>query len=359
MRKPKESGDRLLSLKKNPVFVMSLGNKELFHSNFLAWCLGQNGEAWDELRKLFFFEPGMKVEREKKNFDLLLSGENRCVVVENKFKSLPSIRQLEDYSKKIDGEFPGKKIYKLLLAPEAILKQARKLPKDWKKVSFEQVIACMNRPAQGDKIVKKYCEFVEILLEEIERVTARFTPKAEVFEILDERAAVYQDLRVGDLFEKLWASVLWGKIGWSSDCERDPNNRVDYTRGHSLLNFLVYHEKVDGFSYGLQIQAKKLKFVVILGKALMEEHRKEGGERIRKLIADVLKSLGLAGRVDEFKREKTWSLRSYTTPNDVFLYEQICLGKEKVEDLRKHIDEALECMKKFITKETLSKKKGS
>jgi hypothetical protein len=98
--------DQIVSdLKKNGLFQMSLGSKELFHSNFLAWIFSYSEE--DEHQKKFavsFFEHlfkdrlvGKKIEkikapeREKMNIDLiftiqLLGDETIEIIFENKVK---------------------------------------------------------------------------------------------------------------------------------------------------------------------------------------------------------------------------------------------------------------------------------
>lgn len=83
--------------------AMSLGNHELFHSNVWAWLINRN----PEFATIFFPElKGKSVcaKREDKHRDITigLAGDSTDLyVVENKFKSLPDINQLDKYSRGI------------------------------------------------------------------------------------------------------------------------------------------------------------------------------------------------------------------------------------------------------------------
>ena len=114
-------------LRESPLFRLSLSSKELFHSNFLEWLSTENRDAF---RKLINQMAGLsanydwqsnnwRVKREFKNFDLCVVAydekdypdyekegiedeENLRIlfVVENKVKSIPYKKQLDDYEKK-------------------------------------------------------------------------------------------------------------------------------------------------------------------------------------------------------------------------------------------------------------------
>ena len=112
-------GKALTTIKKelnnSPMYNLSLTSKELFHSNLLAW-LGNNKGT-----KAFFAEmikelagirlnpnDNWKVEREDKNFDLCVKdGDIYRLVIENKVKSIPRKKQLDEYvGKKVGGFVP-------------------------------------------------------------------------------------------------------------------------------------------------------------------------------------------------------------------------------------------------------------
>ena len=109
------------NLKNNFLFQASLGSKELFHSNMLAWLLEQKNDRNEfEVLKFFikqftgedsptFIEQEFlefRIEREEQNIDLTIKwkdGKNwNLIFIENKMKSIPTPKQLNEYDDKID-----------------------------------------------------------------------------------------------------------------------------------------------------------------------------------------------------------------------------------------------------------------
>ena len=114
----------LKELIKSPTFAMSLGAKELFHTNFLAFLLETDLVPLKQISKtlkqeLFGegFDGSVWAFRESKNMDLVivprdpeLRPQYSIVVIEAKLKSIPTKKQLEGYDKKIDGVVQDNKI---------------------------------------------------------------------------------------------------------------------------------------------------------------------------------------------------------------------------------------------------------
>lgn len=98
-------------LKNSPVFRMSLGSKELFHSNFWKWIIDQ--DFGKEFIIVFFkdfpIEDFGSATREDKHRDLVIKDKNgNEYVIENKIKSYPNKDQLKEYSKNIvEGAITG------------------------------------------------------------------------------------------------------------------------------------------------------------------------------------------------------------------------------------------------------------
>lgn len=129
---PKNCQTHLEALKKSPTFAMSLGAKELFHTNFLAFLLESEDTELAAVRRalirlLFDTEKDVgKVVcwREKNNLDLVVmrvpesadkpqseetvkghtcNDEYRAVIIEAKLKSIPTADQLGNYNEKLKG----------------------------------------------------------------------------------------------------------------------------------------------------------------------------------------------------------------------------------------------------------------
>ncbi len=97
------------NLKLSPLFNLSLSSKELFHSNFLAWLCKMYPESVGRVFADFLKSSpascvGLKVYREQRNIDLTLEySDGQLLIVENKVKSIPSLKQLEEYSAEFRG----------------------------------------------------------------------------------------------------------------------------------------------------------------------------------------------------------------------------------------------------------------
>lgn len=109
--------EELNYLKSLPIFKMSLGSKELFHSNFLEflWEIEPDGKDrfFEMLKMLSGFnrkaDAQYYLEREKEHFDLCLyhiEGKTTFydLVIENKVKSIPRKDQLDLYKKEVDDK---------------------------------------------------------------------------------------------------------------------------------------------------------------------------------------------------------------------------------------------------------------
>ena len=121
-------------IEKSPMFQLSLGSKELFHTNFLYWLSKAEPNAFWRIMSKFGIKTDDKgslaVKREWEHFDLSIVHEtvkkkkgkdvkivdNIVAVIENKVKSIPRIKQLEEYNDKIETVNKDNECKKILLA---------------------------------------------------------------------------------------------------------------------------------------------------------------------------------------------------------------------------------------------------
>lgn len=106
-------------IESNPLGRLMYGQRELFHSNLIAWFFDALPAAADAVF-LPLSRDGAgsrrRVERERENLDLVFHWPDRApLVVENKVFSVPTRSQLDDYSGKVAGW--GAQPSKVLLAP--------------------------------------------------------------------------------------------------------------------------------------------------------------------------------------------------------------------------------------------------
>ena len=118
----------------SPMFQLSLGSKELFHTNFLYWLWKAEPNAFWIIMSKFGIKTDDKgslaVKREWEHLDLSIVHEtvkkkkgkdvkivdNIVAVIENKVKSIPRIKQLDNYNKEIEKVNKDNECKKILLA---------------------------------------------------------------------------------------------------------------------------------------------------------------------------------------------------------------------------------------------------
>jgi len=105
----KQIADRL---NQNPLFHMSLGSKELFHSNYLAWLTWKYPEASRAALEPWCValpdQPGHRTLREHRHLDLVEQMAGLApLIIENKMFSLPDEAQFDRYAAESSKEFPS------------------------------------------------------------------------------------------------------------------------------------------------------------------------------------------------------------------------------------------------------------
>ncbi|MEO6533829.1 MAG: hypothetical protein ABIO06_09685 [Pseudolysinimonas sp.] len=136
------------SIEKNPLGRLMYGQRELFHSNLLAWFFDTLPEAADRVFSPMS-DPGIgseerRVQRELGNLDLVMRWPGRRpLVLENKVFSIPTFRQLDEYAQKTSRwiEEP----MKALLAPS---KPPFELD-GWAFVSYRDLASSISESLSG------------------------------------------------------------------------------------------------------------------------------------------------------------------------------------------------------------------
>lgn len=219
-------------LETSVMFNLSLGSKELFHSNFLAWfiefCLDSEAQcqfANAMIKEKEFFKPAeiFEVKREEKNIDLQLcwgrKSEKKTVwekrlVIENKVKSIPYKAQLEKYS---EGCSSKTERFVLLSLTDPIFfvdNQYSTLEEhNWRWVNYQALAASLREfrlDGYNGEVVRDYCEFIEIL-HQIVQGTVPSSPCAKNFLDYTNYYRKLRQIRIHDLFEK-WRFACLEKV---------------------------------------------------------------------------------------------------------------------------------------------------
>lgn len=212
-------------LRKSPMFHFSLGSKELFHSNFLAWISTlKTSDGEYVIRKIFSFAEGdFEVLREKNNLDFALcrrgdscGKDGYLMVVENKLKSVPDSSQLERYDKDKNG-LTQQTCRVLLTLMEDFPDKSKIESENWKIVTYGELCSKLRgiiKLVPNDyerEIISDYCDFTEALV-----CLAKHNLDSESYFLSKKNEEVLGELRIDDLIDKMrfakMAAVLKSEI---------------------------------------------------------------------------------------------------------------------------------------------------
>lgn len=276
MKKQNSGGNlnnQIEKLKASPVFALTLGAKELCHSNFWKWLIDKD----KNFAKIFFNEIDVdkitSVEREKEHMDIVIETVNGDYVIENKLKSLPKKEQLEDYRNKYANPKDKTKHF-IRGIVTGISKPSFDIPKDWEFVDYEKILDGIGNMFQSanltkdDKIVvKEYIESSKSMLYVIDNSLEKVgeTMDCPNFNELSE-------IKLDDIVKKLQADSfvhslnkeireqfenLVREMGWDFDI------RPDFSNKSSIVD-VRFIKQINGeeISLGVQIQDNKFKKMV-------------------------------------------------------------------------------------------------
>ena len=208
----------------SPMFVLSGGSKELFHSNFLYW-LGTNyrvvfQELMSKLCRINSSWPeGWAVKREYRHLDLCVTyekttekqqkgkasgGEWAFIVLENKVKSLPDLIQLRRYKQVFAGKDNGCSYVVLSLTKEFPGSKYLKENTCWQFHHYDELAQLMEECSHDSTIkeehrlyIRDYCHYA-----------CSLSALAEGWKIKEQTSFLSQrsdlrELRLNDIYEKL------------------------------------------------------------------------------------------------------------------------------------------------------------
>src|SRR5574344_840402 len=217
------------------IYQMSLGSKELYHSNIWGWLILNDKEfikAFIPDFDLSLFNHGKSLwpEREEKNRDILIwcehNDKSKChIVIENKIKTLPSIDQLKKYTVQVkDSPFECGVLTGIGPCP-IDFGNDNVLNGKWSYVSYEEIskrIKIILGKSTNTVIIEhknqilEYCEVVDA----INKILADNINKHENV-LTYSHSNELDKLRINDVFIKHKASQFVQYLK-SKKCELDP-----------------------------------------------------------------------------------------------------------------------------------------
>lgn len=271
--------NEISALKRSPMFHFSLGSKELFHSNFIAWISTISSVA-DNLNGKQLFKSilnnlgvetsgwgnDFEVLREKNNLDLTVCRHNDengkkgyLLVVENKLKSVPSSEQVARYNKEKNGV--NNADCKMMLTLMSDFPDRQQVEKEgWKIVSYTQLCEAIRSEIKSvndsyiASILADYCNFTDA----IDSLAREFMPTSETgYYISNKDKQELINLRIYDLIDKMRFAVLASEVK-----KLVPKGfiRTGYGHGNAMLEIWTEEprKESDGKTYKvIQIQGDK------------------------------------------------------------------------------------------------------
>ena len=235
-------------LNASPIFNLSLSSKELFHSNFLAW-LGNNPITKDYFAEVIkdlvndsdLFPPGdWTVKREDKHFDLCIREDTKrgkgtgkyLLIIENKVKSIPIKRQLDEYvQKKVRGKGDHTK-YLLLTLTEGFAH----------KTKIDKAIKTKGSP--NNWIVKTYKELASSMLNKLRMVNDTYLHSilTDYIGFIENLDALVRQWQNEQYFAQEWNDIpklkdIHAKIQFSRYCEKLKKEYLS-----NLIDIIVYDD---------------------------------------------------------------------------------------------------------------------
>ena len=202
-------------LKDSPLYNLSMANKELFHSNFLAWfgntykiefkglinqLLGTG--SWPDEKQDY------SIVREFKHFDICIkdSSDNPRILIENKVKSVPTKEQLDRYRDEVNDD----SCLLILLTMTSHLHDLTGA-KGWNIITYKDLSEKLSKVtlpnSYHSQLLKDYCEYVDNLQQIIEAFDAE-----EDYFSREEQNKIKMDLGIHDICGKRKAQVLYQKL---------------------------------------------------------------------------------------------------------------------------------------------------
>jgi len=208
------------SLKKSPLYNLSMANKELFHSNFLAWFGNQYKNEFKVLMNKLLGTEVLKdnnfsIEREYKHFDICVKvNGNEIILIENKVKSVPTSEQLEGYMNEVKNN--ECKFILLTMTQEL---QDLSNAEGWTVISYRKLSENMPdrlNDCYHSSLLEDYRDYVNNLQDIIE-----IYDKEENYNSKPEDNRLKDELGIHDICGKRKAQTLYKKL-----CEACKNKNI-------------------------------------------------------------------------------------------------------------------------------------
>lgn len=246
--------------------VLEKDNKELIHSSFMRFLLGEDSRFAEKFLGIEAFGP-QKVISLEKSYLLDIRGKNRrcrldieivdgqrIIIIENKFKSFPDTAQLAHYDQVLDCQHPGKHQVKFLLCFDKNLFAGHGdwIVKDYSDLSI-YLAEYLDGMDNGDKklFITHYYSFLKDYLQKYETY-------------LKSSSCIF--LNQSENENKFWLRLLYSHLKIRLDryfAEKGMTVGIGFGNGNAsipLMDIVPEHWILNDQRLLLQVQNGELKF---------------------------------------------------------------------------------------------------
>lgn len=330
------------ALDQEPLFHMSLGSKELFHSNFLAWFADRFPEPaaavfspWSEPMP---GAPAGRSKREAGHLDLVLHLPDLApIVVENKVFSVPDEEQLDRYAKSTVAQrkVGGTRYACVLLS---LMSPGWTSYNGWRVLRYRELAEALRAHMAHIRTADAFAEDL------VEHYVVLISRLVELFEVLGSPAANESLLLTGSIASDLKRARLSAGVqkARASCVARELRRSVaergwsgihvgyGFTNGTSLLEGFFPQgmggKDPAGDELGWQLQGTQFRLAVKTGVLQGRAHREEREDYVAERYSDwfdfkpleAIAGIGGETLVDEVLGGR-WNYQSYN-PNFVYRY---------------------------------------
>lgn len=208
----------LKALEKMPIFKMSLGSKELFHSNFLEFFWDVENDMFIRIMNRLLPKGSQlnsqvgdtyKLSREKENLDICIHHkEGRSIVydfvLENKVKSMPQKGQLDYYVAKVKSKKYNEGCRFMLLSLVSEIPERDNIEGEWAIVNYLELKNAIEKEIENRsqdetyRYIDDYCKFIEKMHDLQEAILRDFSNS-----YLFQDVKLCRKYRLHDLYIKL------------------------------------------------------------------------------------------------------------------------------------------------------------
>ena len=247
--------------------ILSKDDKELSHSSVIKFLIEEEDGFF--LEKLFGqkdekFSADLEVSLDRKNrIDILLKSDKKVIAIENKFKCLPNVWQLESYSSVLKDKYAEKKLEKFLIYFNK--GSDFNLPDDWNTISYSELydlIIIYLRDKEDLHIEKK------VLIDHYAASLKKYIDKYNQLKNinLDILKDIFQPLQNN----KFWLLLMFHELAFLFDTDKF---KTWVGSGYSYSPFINIHppewkHKVgdESHEFVIQLNGNNLKYYVHLDK---------------------------------------------------------------------------------------------